>query len=824
MLKEISQMLFDLFVVNRKAIAVQASDGSYRTQYVTVTANDILCMLQEKKSLGTYQQLYKSPFLKWICLDFDCNDKSNPDLDCLYAACIKPINDFLSIKNINFINEFSGRRGIHIWILFDRLIEKNLAYEILEKILSYSSITINTDKYGLDKFPATANSKGNIIGKQVKIPLSMHKKGTQSYFFKGKFLKKDDKSDFYEEQLTLLKSIKLNKIEDVLIALDIKEKPQTFFKRLFVSEEIDIETSKVIEVLSQTLVYKQLFKRFLSGQAIQKDWFVLLGTFGQINNSSDFLLDILQYSPNYSPEETKEKIKKYGSKYFPATFDYLYKLYGIEKEEFINPNETGLEYLLRISQIPITLKEWNYNETTFLQTCSYTKEKEIKYLLSNDEVPVISIFLDLSYFTKNDISQIDNLIKAISNGEIQEYNIKSFYSFKRIESDERVRTMVSLNAYDRVLTTHLALKLAYNLSDKIKSYSYNPNFLSQTDIFFHWFTSWGNYLDNIKRYIDLDLYDNVSVITIDIKHFYDSIDFLGITSILNESLNTEEKNIMQFLILYNEQLTRLCSVDESRKGVPQGPAYARIIAEIFLSCLIDKIKEEFKKQNAAIDIFRYVDDIIIFNNSEISDKAIYDRFSSIFAIYGLSLNVEKSRIHGKIKDLTTEEKDRITRKNQFQYELKESPYSYLFSEEDIIAAVKNVILQKSYFDINDINYFFSKCMNKQAKKEFFYNCYTDVFNCNYGRGSTFTLFYDFVFDNPDILDFCLTKSALLTIPLNTINFSCFLASLYYALKECKISKSHQQIISENFLEKIELTVVDSIENKTIIESIINTGI
>lgn len=824
MLKEISQMLFDLFVVNRKAIAVQASDGSYRTQYVTVTANDILCMLQEKKSLGTYQQLYKTPFLKWICLDFDCNDKSNPDLDCLYAECIKPINDFLSIKNIHFINEFSGRRGIHIWILFDRLIEKNLAYEILEKILSYSSITINTDNYGLDKFPATANSKGNIIGKQVKIPLSMHKKGTQSYFFKGKFLTKDDKSDFYEEQLTLLKSIKLNKIEDVLIALDIKEKPQTFFKRLFVSEEIDIETSKVIEVLSQTLVYKQLFKRFLSGQAIQKDWFVLLGTFGQINNSSDFLLDILQYSPNYSPEETKEKIKKYGSKYFPATFDYLYKLYGIEKEEFINPNETGLEYLLRISQIPITLKEWNYNETTFLQTCSYTKEKEIKYLLSNDEVPVISIFLDLSYFTKNDISQIDNLIKAISNGEIQEYNIKSFYSFKRIESDERVRTMVSLNAYDRVLTTHLALKLAYNLSDKIKSYSYNPNFLSQTDIFFHWFTSWGNYLDNIKRYIDLDLYDNVSVITIDIKHFYDSIDFLGITSILNESLNTEEKNIMQFLILYNEQLTRLCSVDESRKGVPQGPAYARIIAEIFLSCLIDKIKEEFKKQNAAIDIFRYVDDIIIFNNSEISDKAIYDRFSSIFAMYGLSLNVEKSRIHGKIKDLTTEEKDRITRKNQFQYELKESPYSYLFSEEDIIAAVKNVILQKSYFDINDINYFFSKCMNKQAKKEFFYNCYTDVFNCNYGRGSTFTLFYDFVFDNPDILDFCLTKSALLTIPLNTINFSCFLASLYYALKECKISKSHQQIISENFLEKIELTVVDSIENKTIIESIINTGI
>lgn len=193
----------------------------------------------------------------------------------------------------------------------------------------------------------------------------------------------------------------------------------------------------------------------------------------------------------------------------------------------------------------------------------------------------MSVYLDLSYFTKNDISQIDNLIKDICSGKIHEYKIKTFYPFKRIETEKRVRTMVSLNAFDRVLTTHLSLKLAYRLSDKIKSYSYNPNFLSQTDIFFHWFTSWGNYLDNIKRYIDLDLYENISVITIDIKHFYESIDFLGMPSLLNESLNDEEKNIMQFLILYNEQLMRISTNNESRKGVPQGPAYARIIAEIF---------------------------------------------------------------------------------------------------------------------------------------------------------------------------------------------------------------------------------------------------
>lgn len=254
MLKEISQLLFDLFIVNRKAIAVQTSDGSYRTQYVTVCVNDILCMLQEKKSLGTYQQIYKSPFLKWICLDFDCNDKGNPDLDNLYLECIKPVNDFLTIKNINFINEFSGRRGIHIWILFDRLIEKNLAYEILEKVLENSSLKLNTDKYGLDKFPATAISKGNIIGKQVKIPLSTHKKGAQSYFFRGKFVRKDEQLFSLEEQLTLLQSIKSNKVEDVVATLNIKSEPKNVFKKLCIYEKINIDVSKVIEAALLSLL------------------------------------------------------------------------------------------------------------------------------------------------------------------------------------------------------------------------------------------------------------------------------------------------------------------------------------------------------------------------------------------------------------------------------------------------------------------------------------------------------------------------------------------------------------------------------------------
>ena len=100
MLDELAQLLYNTFVVNRRAIAVQKSDGNYITQYTNVTKHDVYTMLKEEKSIGTYQQLYKSPYLKWICLDFDCRDKDNPNLEELYKYFICFVFKYLFIGKI----------------------------------------------------------------------------------------------------------------------------------------------------------------------------------------------------------------------------------------------------------------------------------------------------------------------------------------------------------------------------------------------------------------------------------------------------------------------------------------------------------------------------------------------------------------------------------------------------------------------------------------------------------------------------------------------------------------------------------------------------
>ena len=126
------------------------------------------------------------------------------------------------------------------------------------------------------------------------------------------------------------------------------------------------------------------------------------------------------------------------------------------------------------------------------------------------------------------------------------------------------------------------------------------------------------------------------------------------------------------------------NINGNRVGVPQGPAYARMIAETFLGILIENILDEMNIEKDKIFVYRYVDDIIIFHDETINSEYIYDFFSKKFSMYGLTLNLEeKPRFMGKIKELSDDQRNEIMRTNQFQYGLKISEYSYLLEDDYI---------------------------------------------------------------------------------------------------------------------------------------------
>ena len=168
--KKISVLLYKLFVTNTYAMAIQRDDGKYITKYLPISEYLIEDMLNQNGSIGCYQQCYKSDMVKWICFDFDSPNKEEPDVLGIYERNIKPLKKICEDYNISYLTEFSGRRGIHLWIIFSHLIPKRKAFLILtflkNKLLNQIGEFVSVN---LDSFPATDTSKGNIVGKQVNL-------------------------------------------------------------------------------------------------------------------------------------------------------------------------------------------------------------------------------------------------------------------------------------------------------------------------------------------------------------------------------------------------------------------------------------------------------------------------------------------------------------------------------------------------------------------------------------------------------------------------------------------------------------------------------
>ena len=159
LIDQLADKLFSLFIVNNNAFAVQGHDGVYRTKYLPVTNSIIGLMLENHKSFGCYQQNTDGK-IRWICLDFDCKEKEMPDLKGLYSECIKPTLGILKKMQLQFLTEFSGRRGIHIWIIFDKVISKDAGFRLVKNIIF--QVSFDETKYGLDKFPACSTISGTI--------------------------------------------------------------------------------------------------------------------------------------------------------------------------------------------------------------------------------------------------------------------------------------------------------------------------------------------------------------------------------------------------------------------------------------------------------------------------------------------------------------------------------------------------------------------------------------------------------------------------------------------------------------------------------------
>lgn len=805
MYSQISKIMYDLFVINRYAAAIQQADGNYITRYFPVTPFVIEEMLKQHGSMGCYQQGYKTDKIKWICFDFDCPDKNNPDIQAMYNEFVRPFTDFLEALSINYLTEFSGRRGIHVWIIFDTIFSKKTGFAIVQELRKKCKTVFGRDDVHVDLFPAVDTSAGNVVGKQVKLPLSCHRSGGRSYLFRGEFKLIEDRFDesFVQNQTKILTDYIKNDIEFVenQLGIDVtqNESCDYKYKKYIVVSNIDVSLKEIEDILSETQVYKNIFLRMKSGVALREDWTVLLGTLSYCDTNFELVQALFSTFPNYDYEKTLTNVKKLSDKYFPATFGYLYTLYNLEPEENIDKGETGLSYLLRRLGCSNSVLEAvsNVNEKRSYQEIEYTLLKEQSYLFDNDEVPDVIISNQLRNIKPYDLSRLDDIISQIKKGDWTDLAVPQEYViYDRIESSEKTRKMVSLSARDRLITTQAIIALQYKIRDFCHSYSYNISHCVKDQIFYAWYSSWMNYVNNVKTFLEVPFLHNYKVFTMDIKSFYDNVDFLTIYQALKIRLegDTEAQNIFEFLIAYNENLMKIVNLGR-RKGVPQGPAYARVIAEIYLDYIIQLVFTQFDRTK--FHFYRYVDDIVIYYDPDFDGELLFEKMKTTLASFGLHLNDEKSKFMGSVSDLTDEEKCLITHRDKFSYELHNDDNSIIFEEEQN-RRIKEY-LKTNEFDISVVSYIFGKNTLPKASDVYYKKYAEQIFSERMGRGSYFKRFYMYVLDKESCIVDALERGLFNKIPLNTLNFSNLINMMYLKLQNQSLSFATFNLIKEKYL-------------------------
>ena len=656
------------------------------------------------------------------------------------------------------------------------------------------------------KSPDPNTSKGNIVGKQVKLPLSVHKSGRQSWLFEGEFDGKrdDNRDDFLKSQLRILQNYTVNDYEMVIKNIGIVEDDYIVrlkYRKYQVEPDLNLSIWETINVLSETKVYSQIFERLKQGRAYRQDWLVVMGTFSPLNDGGIFVKELYSIFPNYDAKKTEDNISRYKDKYFPATFEYLYKIYGLEIEGSLDKTDTGYSFLLkkfgRIPKEEVSLINTPRNESELY--IEDTLRKEIKYIVDNDEVLNVSIWNNLHDLKKQDVLNLEKIVTRILKGESCENWRPSAVLYERKENETKIRRLVSLNAQDRVLTTHISLLLQSKLKKNWDSFSYNLSFCSRDDIFYNWYSSWSEYLNIIKTFLEVPFMGTYEVFTIDLKGFYDHIDFLAVYNRFEGEFGAEERNLFKFLVDYNDAVMRMLS-DRKRKGVPQGPAYARIISEMYLDSIISSVLSKYDR--TIYHLYRYVDDIIVFVKPENNSSAMYNSMINDLVSYGLPINDEKSCWYGTIKSLTQEQKREILRKDKFTYDLQDTDYKGYVTLAERRKDIEQY-LNSNEFEVSDISLFFSQKTYYEASESYFKRYACKIMESTIGRGSAFKRFYDYLFSHSNELYYALTNDFFGRVPLNSINFGNLLGELYYLIQKHQIGSDELLWVQNMYLNAID---------------------
>lgn len=368
----------------------------------------------------------------------------------------------------------------------------------------------------------------------------------------------------------------------------------------------------------------------------------------------------------------------------------------------------------------------------------------------NDEVQSKVIIEEL---VSKDNTEYLGYLERFINGS----RSKEFHRHIRNEGD-KTRELITLSSNLRVATTTITKQLSYFLdleqNENSHGYQINKGF-SEGHIFKPWLFLWLKFISNITEYIEKKEHLEHYIVKTDIRRFYNSIPhdnlkrfllgdgkspFKDKFQLLDDNTNTQYKKCLDALFKISVEI-----MGES-KGLPQGPAYARFLAELYLAGLDNEFQSSLQKSDVYL-YQRYVDDIFFVTKSHEEAILQLESLKSKLALLGLEINDDKTTI-SKISNFY-DDFDKYRSQSKYAVDQISKHFATSTDKQKDLAFNEFVALIQSDTCQDDLSFIFSHLEGVKEVEDLKMDLVGPALSNEKGRGSLFKNLFNFALELED---------------------------------------------------------------------------
>ena len=572
--------------------------------------------------------LTKSSKCNFICLDVDIPKNKLDDIEFkdqnkkyihLKDKLIifqNIITEKLNIEKDSILFEDTGGRGYHIWIFFKDAIAGKDALKLYYIIKNYTDLDF-------EFFPKQSNlTERRNYGNLIKLPLGIH----QKYNCKSVFFTISDSSisiiSPWEKNFVHLQSIR--KIDKDKVKQIIKNNEAVLKEVILESKNEDIP-------LGGRIYYEDdlnfLFKnchalnqlKNKAGQNIElthAEIFHLTNVILSIPDREKFLINIIKksYGVKFNHDITMREISLIKELH-PTSCNkliqegicdgYCNKTIEEKNSDPLRSNTTPLSFWLT----PIKRKSSIKNEELIDSISDIENIKNAYWKLKK-----YHNYEDALFFDEFDFEQFEEHLDIYAQYISLYFRQKEKIPFlgylkvnfpKKVDENEEMqyRQMAYSTIFDQVIIQSIfnIISIIFEENFQVTSYGYrfNTDSLKTDDIFRDWREYYPKFRNNI---LNQNRKSEIKYrISCDINKFYDNIKHDILIQQIQKYITDD------YIYTTVERIVELYKFDErTKKGLPQGPAYARILANLYLDEFDRKITQYVS------GYYRYVDDIFLF--------------------------------------------------------------------------------------------------------------------------------------------------------------------------------------------------------------------